>query len=145
MKNILVAINLEKNASKLVATAEELAKPFGAKIWLLHVTEPDPDSFIGLEAGPQFAQEKRVAQRKREADLVSHLKKDLQQKNFEVDGLIIEGPTVKTIKNEVQKLNADLVIAGHHKKNFFYELFVGKLEHDLIDDLNVPILLVPVR
>lgn len=144
MKNILVAINLEKNAPKLVAKAEELAKPFGAKIWLLHVTEPDPDSFIGLEAGPQFAQEKRVAQRKREADLVNQLKRDLQQKNFEVDGLVIEGPTVKTIKKEVQKLNADLVIAGHQKKNFFYELFVGKLEHDLIDDLNVPVLLVPV-
>lgn len=144
MKNILVAINLEKNAPKLVAKAEELAKPFRAKIWLLHVTEPDPDSFIGLEAGPQFAQEKRVAQRKREADLVNQLKRDLQQKNFEVDGLVIEGPTVKTIKKEVQKLNADLVIAGHQKKNFFYELFVGKLEHDLIDDLNVPVLLVPV-
>ena len=145
MKNILVAINFEKNASKLVSKAEELAKPFGSKIWLLHVAEPDPDSFIGLEAGPQYAQEKRVAERKKEADLVQQLAAALQAKNFDAEGLLIEGPTVKTIKKEVQKLNADLVIAGHQKKNFFYELFVGKLEHDLIEDLNVPILLVPVN
>ena len=144
MKNILVAINFEKNAPCLTAKAEELAKVFDSKIWLLHVTEPDPDSFIGLEAGPQFAHDKRVAQRKKETALVKQLAQTLQEKQLKAEGLVIEGPTAKTIKKKVHDLEVDLVIAGHSRKNFFYQLFVGNLEQDLIEELKVPVLLVPL-
>lgn len=145
MKKILVAINLEKNADRLLAKAEELAQAFGSKIWILHVSEPDPDDFLGLEAGPQFAQDKRVEKRKVEGALVKRLAEDLRQKNIEAEAVQLEGSTAKMIKKEVQKINADIVIAGHHKKNFFYQMFVGSLEQDLIDDLGIPVLLVPVK
>lgn len=144
MKNILVAINFEKNAPKLVQKAEELAKPHDAKIWILHVAEPDPDSFIGLEAGPQYAQDRRVADRKKEAALVKELARKLQERNIKAEGFIIEGPTAKTIRSEVKKLNVDVVVAGHQKKNFFYDLFVGSFGRDLVEDLDIPVLLVPV-
>ncbi|MCY2688463.1 universal stress protein [Salinimicrobium sp. TH3] len=145
MKKILVAINLEKNADRLLAKAEELAQAFGSKIWILHVSEPDPDDFLGLEAGPQFAQDKRVEKRKVEGALVKRLAEDLRQKNIEAEAVQLEGSTAKMIKKEVQKINADIVIAGHHKKNFFYQMFVGSLGQDLIDDLGIPVLLVPVK
>ena len=145
MKKILVAINIEKNADKLIAKAEEIAKAFGSSIWILHVSEPDPDDYLGLEAGPQFAQDKRVENRKKEGELVKRLAEDLRQRNIEAEAVQLEGSTAKMIKKEVQKINADLVIAGHHKKNFFYQMFVGSLEQDLIDDLDVPVLLVPVK
>ncbi|MCC8358389.1 universal stress protein [Salinimicrobium sediminilitoris] len=145
MKKILVAINIEKNAGRLLAKAEELAQAFGSKIWILHVSEPDPDDFLGLEAGPQFAQDKRVEKRKIEGALVKRLAEDLRQKNIEAEAVQLEGSTAKMIKKEVQKINADIVIAGHHKKNFFYQMFVGSLEQDLIDDLGIPVLLVPVK
>lgn len=145
MKNILVAINHEKNAPVLIAKAEEFARSFNSKIWILHVNEPDPDSFIGLEAGPQYAQDKRVARRKKEAELVKQLEAELRKRDVEAQAVIIEGPTEKTIKKEVRQLNIDLLIAGHHKKNFFYQLFTGNLEQDLVEDLDIPILLVPVK
>ena len=145
MKKILVAINIEKNADRLVAKAEEIANVFGSKIWILHVSEPDPDDFLGLEAGPQYAQDKRVENRKKEGALVKRLAEELQQKNIDAEGIQLEGSTAKTIKAEVRKLNADLVIAGHHKRNFFYQMFVGSIEQDLVEDLNVPVLLVPVK
>lgn len=145
MKNILVAINQEKNAPVLVAKAEELARSFNSKIWILHVNEPDPDSFIGLEAGPQYAHDKRVAKRKKETELVKQLETDLKDKNIDAQAVIIEGPTEKMIKKEVKELNVDLLIAGHHKRNFFYQLFTGNIEQDLIEDLDIPVLLVPVR
>ncbi len=145
MKKILVAINIEKNADRLVAKAEEIANAFGSKIWILHVSEPDPDDFLGLEAGPQYAQDKRVENRKKEGALVKRLAEELQQKNIDAEGIQLEGSTAKTIKAEVRKLNADLVIAGHHKRNFFYQMFVGSIEQDLVEDLDVPVLLVPVK
>lgn len=145
MKKIVVAINIEKNAERLVAKAEEIANAFGSKIWILHVSEADPDDYLGLEAGPQYAQDKRVENRKKEGALVKRLAEELRQKNIDAEGIQLEGSTAKTIKAEVRKLNADLVIAGHHKRNFFYQMFVGTIEQDLVEDLNVPVLLVPVK
>lgn len=145
MKNILVAINFEKNAARLIEKAEEFAQAFDSKVWVLHVTEPDPDDYLGLEAGPQFAHDKRVAKRKKEGALVKELAEALKKKNIAAEGLLIEGPTAKTIKKKVKELNVDLVIAGHQKRNFFYQIFVGNVEHDLIDDLNTPVLLIPLN
>lgn len=145
MKNLLVAINFEKNAARLVEKAGQFAEAFGSKVWVLHVTEPDPDDFLGLEAGPQFAQDKRVANRKKEGVLVKELTDSLKAKNIAAEGLLIEGPTAKTIKKKVRELNIDMVIAGHQKKNFFYQLFVGNVEQDLIDDLKIPVVLVPLK
>lgn len=145
MKNILVAINFEKNAQRLINKAEEMAQAFNSKIWILHVTEPDPDDYLGLEAGPQFAQDRRVAKRKKESNIVGELTQQLKDKGFEAEGMLIPGPTVKTIKKEVRQLNIELVIAGHQKRNFFYQVFVGNVEQDIIEDLNVPVLLVPLN
>lgn len=145
MKNIIVAINKEKNADRLVAKAEEMAKAFGSKIWILHVSEPDPDDYLGLEAGPQFAHEKRLQNRKKEGELVKRLAEGLQQKNFEAEGVQLQGSTSKLIKAQVKELNADLLIAGHQKKNFFYQMFVGSKEQEIIEELDIPVLLVPVK
>ncbi|MHA6279756.1 universal stress protein [Salinimicrobium sp. CAU 1759] len=145
MKKILVAINVEENAQQLLAKAEEIAKAFGSKIWILHVSEPDPDDYLGLEAGPQFAQDKRVENRKKEKALVKRLAEELRERNVDAHGVQLEGSTAKMIKKEVQEIQADLVIAGHHKRNFFYELFVGSIEQDLMQDLDVPVMLVPVK
>lgn len=145
MKKILVAINIEKNADRLIEKAQEIALAFNSKIWILHVSEPDPDDYLGLEAGPQYAQDKRVENRKKEGELVKRLAEELRSKNIEAEGVQLKGSTAKMIKQEVQKINADLVIAGHHKKNFFYQMFVGSIEQDIIDDLDIPVLLVPVK
>lgn len=145
MKKILVAINIEKNADRLIGKAEEIAKAFGSKVWILHVSEPDPDDYLGLEAGPQFAQDKRVKNRKKEKELVKRLAEELSKKNIEAEGVQLEGSTVKMIKSAVRDLDADLVIAGHHRRNFFYQMFVGSIEQDLMEDLKVPVMLVPVK
>ena len=145
MKTILVAINVEKNATLLLAKAEEMAKAFESKIWIHHVSEADPDDYLGLEAGPQYAQDKRVENRKKEGALVNRLAEELRQRNMDAEGVQLEGSTAKMIKEAVKKLNADLVIAGHHKRNFFYQMFVGSIEEELMEDLKVPVMLVPVK
>ena len=145
MENILVAINFEKNAGRLVDKAYEMAVAFEAKIWILHVTEPDPEDYISLEAGPQFVYDKRHAKRQEEAVLVKKLTDGLRSRNVRAEGITIEGPTAKTIVKKAAELKIDLVIAGHQKKNFFYQLFVGNKDQDLLDELNVPVLVVPLK
>ena len=145
MENILVSINFEKNAERLVEKAYEMALAFEAKIWILHVSEPDPDDYISLEAGPQFLHDKRVAKRQQEAVLVKKLTDGLRSRNVRAESLLIDGPTAKTIVKKTAELNIDLVIAGHQKRNFFYQLFVGNKDQDLLDELSIPVLVVPMK
>ena len=68
------------------------------------LANPIPMTFIGLEAGPQYAQDKRVEKRKKEADLVKQSSRQIyDKKTLNAEAVQFEGPTAKMIKKEVQK------------------------------------------
>ena len=54
MKNILVAVDEPKEANQLIAHAVEIAKLTHAKIWIIHVTEANPEDYLSREAAPQY-------------------------------------------------------------------------------------------
>jgi nucleotide-binding universal stress UspA family protein len=145
MKNLLVAIDQRKNVDQLLDQAVKLAKLANAKIWIIHVTEAGPDHFLTQEAGPQYKYEKRAEERKEEAASIKKWTEELKKKhNLEVEGLLIEGSVTKSIRKLVVDCNIDLVVAGHRKKNLVYELFTSNKKKDLIDDLKIPLLAVPL-
>jgi len=57
---------------------------------------------------------------------------------------LVKGSLVKTIKKKVDENNIDLIIAGHQRKNFLYEMFTTNKKKDLIDELKIPLLAVPL-
>jgi len=145
MKNILVAIDKAKEAEQLIANALTIAKLAGAKIWIIHVTEADPEDYLAREAGPQFVYEKRAKERKIEAAAIKQWAGDIEKSHqVEAEGLLIEGPVIKSIKKIVEDNNIDLVVAGHKPRNFLYELFTSNKKKDLIDELKIPLLAVPL-
>ena len=145
MKNILVAIDEAKEADQLTAQAVKLAKLSDAKIWIIHVTESNPDDFLAREAGPQYKYDKRGEEQKQEAETLHQWATDLiQNQGVAAEGLLIEGPVIKSIKKIVEERNIDLVIAGHKKKNFLYGLFTANRKKDLVDELKIPLLAVPL-
>lgn len=145
MKNILVAIDRPKHADQLIAQAVKFAKLTDAKIWVLHVTEPDLDSYRALEAGPQFLHDKRVEDRKKEAAYVKQKAEELDSREgITAEGVLIEGSLPQAIIKKVDEHNIDLIIAGHQRKNFLYDLFAANTKRDLIDELKIPLLAVPL-
>lgn len=145
MKNLLVAIDQHKDAGQLIEQAVKIAKLTNAKIWLMHVTEADPDDFLAKEAGPQFKYDKRAEERKEEAAIMKKWAQDIEEEHvLEVEGLLIEGSVAKSIRKLVDECNIDLVVAGHRKKNLVYGLFTSNKKKDLIDDLKIPLLAVPL-
>jgi nucleotide-binding universal stress UspA family protein len=143
MKNILVSIDFEKQAGLLVDRAIELAKKFGAKLWLIHIAAPDPD-FVGYDVGPQNVRDVRANELKEERNMLESYVRQLREDGIEVDAKLIEGPTVITITRMIRKLNIDLLIIGHHKRNYFYKAFVGNTDIALINQLSIPVLTVPL-
>ena len=143
MKNILVSIDFEKQAGLLVDHAIELAKKFGAKLWLIHIAAPDPD-FVGYDIGPQNVRDVRANELKEERRMLESYARELRENEIDVDAKLIEGPTVVTITKMIRKLNIDLLIIGHHKRNYFYKAFVGNTDIALINQLSIPVLTIPL-
>ena len=145
MKNILVAIGQTKDADKLIQQAIKFATLSKGKIWIIHVATPDPDSLIGRESGPQFIYDQRAENRKKEAAFIQQLAQDITKKHgIEAEGILVQGAVSKVIRDKVDKLNIDLVIAGHRRKDFLYSLFTANNKKDLVDELKIPLLAVPL-
>jgi len=145
MENILVAIGQTKDADKLIAQAVKFATYSKGKIWIIHVATPDPDSLIGREAGPQFIYDQRAENRKKEAAFIQQLAQDIREKyGIEAESILVQGAVSKVIREKTEKYNIDLVIAGHRRKDFLYNLFTANNKKDLVDELKIPLLAVPL-
>lgn len=146
MKNILVAVDEPKEANQLISYAVNIAKLSSAKIWIIHVSEANPEDFLAREAGPQYVYDKRTAEHKKEAASIKIWAEEVVANHqVEAEGLLIEGAVIKSIRKIVDERNIDLVVAGHRKRNPLYELFIGDKKKDLIDELKIPLLAVPLK
>ena len=144
MKNILVTLDLDKKESLLIDKAFQLAKAFNSKIWLLHITAPDPH-FVGYEAGPQHIRDNRAKELKKQRQIIQEYSRDLKQDGVSAEGIFIQGATIEMILEKSKKLNIDLIIAGHHKHGFFYKAFIGSVSSQIIKKSKIPVLIVPLE
>ena len=144
MKNILVTIDFDKNIDLLIDKAFELAESFDSKIWLMHISAPDPD-FIGYDVGPQDERDFRAKELRKEHKLLQGYASELQEKGVNAEGLLIQGTTIEMIIQESKKLNVDLIIAGHHEHGFLYKWFADPVSEELIKRSKIPVLIVPFR
>jgi len=144
MKNILVAVDLNESSQTLVDKAAELAEKFNSKVWVLHIADPEPD-FVGNKVGPQYIRDIRVEELLQEHKLMRKYSDQLLSKGIEAEGLLIAGATIKMILNEMDKLDIDLLIIGHHKHGFFYPIFADITDIAIVKKSKVPVLIVPLH
>ena len=142
MKNILVGIDFDEHTELLIDKAVEFAKQFDSKIWLVHVTSPNPD-FVGYEVGPQYIRDSRAAELKLEHKQLAELTEAIAVSGVEAEGLVIQGGTIQMILEESEKLKIDLIITGHHEHNFLYNVFLGSTSIDIVSKSRIPVLVVP--
>lgn len=64
--------------------------------------------------------------------------------NVKAEGLLIEEAVIKSIKKIEEERNIDLVVAGHKKKDFLNGLFTENKKKDLIDELRISLLAIPL-
>lgn len=143
MKNILIAVDLEGGDDILVEHAAKLAQKFDSKIWVVHVAAPDPD-FVGFDAGPVYIRKTLADDLREEHRALHKYSENLHARNLHAESLLVQGPTVQTIFEEAKKLEADLLILGTHKHNFFKRVFGQEVSHDAVSKTEVPILIVPL-
>jgi nucleotide-binding universal stress UspA family protein len=143
LKTILVAVDLKSSDQALIQHASALAEKFKSTVWIIHIAAPDPD-FVGYGVGPVYIREMRAEELRKEHKALQSLANELQGKSIQAEALLIQGPTVDMLKEEVKKLNIDLLIMGSHKHGFLYETWVGHTSVKVIKEIPIPVLIIPL-
>ena len=58
---------------------------------------------------------------RKEHKTIQSLTKKLKNKGLKAEGLLIQGATSDMVLKESEKLNADLIIIGHHEHGLLYK------------------------
>lgn len=143
MKNILVSLDFDKGSDILLEKAAEMALAFGSKVWIVHIAPPDPD-FVGYEAGPQSVRDTVAEELRKKHKALQGFAENLRGKGLDAHALLLQGATVETILQEAEKINTDLIIAGHEEHNFIYKSVIGSVSSRLLRKSKIPVMLVPI-
>jgi len=141
--SLLVAVDFSAVADDQLEIVGRLARP-NREIYLLHVAEPDP-SFVGYEAGPDEVRHDVAVEFQREHEELHALADRLREQGHEVTALMIQGPTVKTILEQAEKLEAEVIVVGSHGRGKLFDVVVGSVSAGVIRKAKVPVLVVPTR
>ena len=144
MKTILVPVDFSDVSSKVVSTAKETARSFGAKLVLLHVSEPEPD-FVGFEPGPIAVRTNVARDFRKEHQKVDELRAQTAEDGTEVLAFHIQGPIVDKVLDEADKHGADLIVVGSHGHGALFEFLVGSVTSGILRASKCPVLVVPAR
>ena len=144
MKNILVAIDsfeATTTMSPLIEKTIELANAFASRVWVLHV--------VPQSGPPPYNVDKKIFR----AELAHELHDEheylqlfsncLRERDIESTSLLVEGPTIKTILHESDRLNVDLVILGCHKHSELFGALMNDTDEGLLARCTRPTMFVP--
>ena len=143
MKNILLTIDFNDKEKYLIQKGVEWAKHFKAKLWILHVADPEPE-FVGFGVGPQYIRDAMAKELKKEHRMLFDYANEIKEQGVEAEGLLIKGGTTEMILEEADKLHIDMIIIGHHEHSIFYKLFFGSVAKAVVRKSNIPVLLIPL-
>lgn len=143
-KKILCADDLSHRARKVLATALDLARQYGAELVILNVREDflDKDEMVMLrvdvsEFEADMQQKAMAIRHSIESEIEALGGQDLQ-----VEILLREGKPGKTIPLVAQELGADLIVIGTHGLSFIREKLFGATSEEVIQHAGRSILAV---
>ncbi|MES9814549.1 MAG: universal stress protein [Candidatus Thiodiazotropha sp.] len=141
---ILVAVDLSESTVKILGKAEELAIALSAKLWLLHVAEPEPD-FVGYEAGPQSVRDTLSQKFHDQHRQIQEIAQRMRENGIDATALLVQGSTVETILREASRLDVEMVVIGSHGRGAMYHLLMGSVTEGVFHAAKCPILVVPTH
>ncbi len=145
MKNLLVPVDFSDVTNRVVASAEQMARAFGAKVWLMHCVGEYP-AFAAMGEIPAFIPTPDAAlpgtypdQYRKLAELTS----SLRDQGIDAELLFVGGMAVEQILAVAEEHQIDLIIMGSHGHGAWYELLVGTVTEGVLHRIGRPLLVVP--
>lgn len=132
--NILVATDFSAGSVAALKLATSLARDSGAKLWIVHVSEPRPaytvaGIYASLPSGNEFAESSEELQKVVPAD---------PQVAFE-QRLIIGSPAEELVKFAANHA-VDLIVIGTHGRTGVLRLLMGSVAEAVLRHAECPVL-----
>ena len=141
---LLLGIDFSGSTEKVTVKTMAIAGQLSARIWILHVAEPEP-FLVGYEPGPQSVRDSQAGQFHEEHRRIQDIANRMRAAGLEATALLIQGPTVATILQKAAELEADMIIVGSHGKGALYHLLAGSVSRGVLAEANCPVLVIPTR
>lgn len=155
IKDILFATDLSGNADNALRHALGLAKAHGAKVHVLHVTEPlSQDAIITLKMFLQDEASRQAAIKDRHNSVKEMLKENQQafvaslsdedKSAYELVASVelIDGHDAETILKRAQELNCGLIVMGTHEQGTGHT-YIGTVVKRVLRRSPLPTMVVP--
>ena len=137
-KHILVAVDLSPESEVLVSKAVSMAKPYNAKVSLIHVDVNYSDLYTGLIDVNLGDMQQRITE-----ETSKSLKNLAKNSGYEIQEMLSgSGDLGQVLVDAIRKYDMDLVVCGHHQ-DFWSKLMSSARQ--LINTVHVDMLIVPLR
>lgn len=137
-KHILVAVDLSPESEVLVSKAVSMAKPYNAKVSLIHVDVNYSDLYTGLIDVNLGDMQQRITE-----ETSNSLKNLAKNSGYEIQEMLsASGDLGQVLVDAIRKYDMDLVVCGHHQ-DFWSKLMSSARQ--LINTVHVDMLIVPLR
>lgn len=142
--NILAAVDFSPVTVAVLGAINRVAGLTPVKVYLVHVAPPEP-GFVGYGVGPDSVRDQVAAELRGHHQQLQDLADQLREGGIEATALLVQGPTVATLIEHAEKLEAGLVVLGSHGHGAVYDLLVGSVTEGVVRRSRVPVLLVPAQ
>lgn len=136
MKTILVPVDFTAVTDKQCDHAIQLASAFGATVYLLHVVLPNEDT--SYRDKHQMGREYET-----EGDALNEAAGLFRARGLDTHALLVEGVTATVIKQEAERLQADLIVVARHTPQNLLENLPGSVCSALARQASVALMIVP--
>ena len=138
-QNILVAIDLNEEADRVIQRAHQLALQSSAKLTLVHVTEP-----LSYAYGGDMPMDLSSIQTELYDQAQQRLSGLVQQKQLgEVDQLLLSGHIKTEVHRVATELSSDLIVVGSHGRHGL-ALLLGSTSNGILQGATCDVLAVRV-
>ena len=138
-KRILVAYDGSQHARRALEVAIDIAKKYGAKIYVAEVV--DTATILGLSMGPVPADVLDSMREKAKADLAD-AKAKAESEGVQIETALLEGDPASTIVEYSDRIGADLIVTGSRGLSTIKRVFLGSVSTGIVTHSKKPVLVV---
>lgn len=146
MKKILLTIDdcdSTSTASPIVERTLELAGAFSSKVWIIHVV-PDSRHQEPFNVDSNTLRREVAGELRNQHDYLNRLAECLRGRGVDAVAHLLEGPTIRTILEEAERLEVDLIILGCHKHNLLLGVLTEFAAEGVLSRCPRPVMFVPM-
>ena len=147
MKTLLTAVDLSPITPKVIEGAGALASSLGAKLILLHVTEPVA-AYVPVGAAMDVITAPMPVEPPDLEALTSRLEElaaPVRSKGVTVETVAAVSLPAEEILEQAEKTGADMLVLGSHGHGALYHLFSGSVVTAVLRKSTLPVTVIPVH